>query len=99
MGSRSVAMNDLMAIGAIDSAQDENYEVPKDLSVIGFDNREFTRFSKPKLTTVELPLKQMGNLAAEYLQCLIEGKDCDKNRAKLECSIIQRESTAYKKDD
>lgn len=60
-----VAMNDLMAIGAMDAIRDANLCVPEDISVVGFDNREASEFVYPKLTTAAIDLKAIGYTAAE----------------------------------
>jgi len=60
-----LAMNDLMAVGAMDAIRDSNLKVPDDISVVGFDNREVSEFVYPKLTTVEIDLKAIGYAAAQ----------------------------------
>jgi len=59
------AMNDLMAVGAMDAIRDAGLCVPDDISVIGFDNREISSLVRPKLTTVEIDLKGIGFAAAQ----------------------------------
>ena len=59
-----LAMNDLMAIGAMDAIRAAGLRVPEDISVVGFDNREVSDFVFPKLTTVEIDLKAIGFAAA-----------------------------------
>jgi len=60
-----LAMNDLMAVGAMDAIRESNLKVPDDISVVGFDNREVSNFVFPKLTTVEIDLKAIGYTAAK----------------------------------
>lgn len=59
------AMNDLMAVGAMDAIRDAGLRIPDDISVIGFDNREIASFVRPKLTTIEIDLKKIGLASAE----------------------------------
>ena len=59
------AMNDLMAVGAMDAIRDAGLCVPDDISVIGFDNREISSLVRPKLTTAEIDLKGIGFAAAQ----------------------------------
>lgn len=61
------AANDLMALGAICAIQDAGLHVPQDIAVVGYDNREFTRIVRPKITTVSMPVYEMGRTAAELL--------------------------------
>ena len=67
------AMNDLMAIGAMDAIRDAGLRVPEDISVIGFDNREVSSFVWPKLTTVEIDLKNIGFAAAQMATAQLDG--------------------------
>jgi LacI family transcriptional regulator len=66
-----IAMNDLMAIGAMDAIRDANLRVPQDISVVGFDNREVSEFVYPKLSTVEIDLEEIGRKATELTNKLL----------------------------
>ena len=58
------AMNDLMATGFMDAALNDGVRIPEDVSVIGFDNRQECRFTRPRLTTIVIcPLERMENAA------------------------------------
>lgn len=61
------ATNDLMALGFIQQAQDNDVSIPGDLSIIGFDNISISRLISPQLTTVNNPKHRMGALAAYRL--------------------------------
>jgi LacI family transcriptional regulator len=56
--------NDAMAIGAISTLEDNGYRVPADISVIGFDDVLLSRYSRPKLTTLNYPIETMAKQAA-----------------------------------
>ena len=67
--------NDLMAFGALRAAGELNKSVPKDLGVAGFDHVPhipYATFMHPELTTVEVPIRQLGREAATLL---IDEKD------------------------
>jgi len=68
-----LAMNDLMAAGAMDAIRESNLKVPDDISVVGFDNREVSNFVFPKLTTVEIDLKAIGYTAAQMATQILNG--------------------------
>lgn len=85
-------MNDIMAGGVIDAAKELKLEVPKDVSIIGFDNRECSFFYTPRLTTVALPLEEMGKEAAKALIQLIGKKKMNHQILKLQCKLIERNS-------
>lgn len=62
-----VCANDEMASGAMTYARDHDLELPKDLSVVGFDNVIFARHIYPQLTTVDNPVYEMGMMAANMV--------------------------------
>jgi len=55
--------NDIIAIGAIKALQERGIRVPEDISIIGFDDMNYSRVSTPKLTTVKVFQQEMGELA------------------------------------
>jgi LacI family transcriptional regulator len=86
------AANDLMAAGAIYAIQDAGLSVPEDIAVIGYDNRDFTRIFRPRLTTVSLPVYEMGRMAAQLMQKqLVEGQESIKEE-KVKGQLFIRES-------
>ena len=62
-----IASNDEMAIGAIQALKETGRETPRDVAVIGFDNRLEGAANVPPLTTVEIPLFDMGRRALEEM--------------------------------
>ena len=67
-----VAVNDVMAIGAIDAAREHGLHVPNDLSVVGFDGVGAARFAAYDLTTIEQPITRMTRAAVEMVLERIE---------------------------
>lgn len=65
------ATNDVMAIGFIQSATERKIVIPRDYSIIGFDNSTISTFSSPALTTIDHPKSLMGVLAAWDLLVLM----------------------------
>lgn len=86
-------ISDMMAIGAIRSAMEENLRVPEDLAVCGFDNIYFSRMFKPTLTTVSQPMYDLGCMAMEVLTNIIEDKGTETMHYIMEHELIIREST------
>ncbi|MBU3020843.1 LacI family DNA-binding transcriptional regulator [Aestuariibacter sp. A3R04] len=62
-----VCANDEMASGAMTAAREAGRDIPDSLSVIGFDNVLFSRYLFPKLTTINNPIKAMGEMAAHWV--------------------------------
>ena len=89
-----VAMSDTLAMGAILALHHENISVPKDFSVVGFDDLPFAQYMIPPLTTVQQPIYQKGKRAASLLVKQIENNNDGVVHENLEPNLIIRESTA-----
>lgn len=86
------ASNDLMAIGAMDAIRAAGLSVPQDISVVGFDDIAQAAYTHPKLTTVRLPLDQMGRTAVKLLLEHIANPEQESRHITLNTEIIVRES-------
>ncbi|MGI5967129.1 LacI family DNA-binding transcriptional regulator [Anaerotruncus rubiinfantis] len=85
--------NDLLALGAMRALGDMGFRIPQDVSIIGFDNTEISRFTTPPLSTVAASVEKLSNLAIDNLVALVEGKECLRQNLKLEeFEVIVRES-------
>jgi LacI family transcriptional regulator len=62
-----LASNDLMAFGAIQAARDLGLSVPGDLAMVGFDNIQLSSYFYPTLTTVEIPMYNLGTAAMKMI--------------------------------
>ena len=69
------SLNDDMAIGVMQAARERGLELPRDLSVVGFDDLPMASRVWPNLTSVRLPIRDMGRMAAEKLLAPIRGVD------------------------
>ncbi|MEQ9454157.1 MAG: LacI family DNA-binding transcriptional regulator [Phycisphaeraceae bacterium] len=85
--------NDKMAMGAMHYLHRSGRSVPEDVSVVGFDNLYASQFLNPPLTTVHLPLYDLGDLACERLIQRIRGLREPVSEL-LPTHLILRESTA-----
>lgn len=61
------AANDMMALGCYRAAEKAGLRIPDDIAVCGFDNVAITQFLFPRLTTIDVPVLEMGRSAAELL--------------------------------
>ncbi len=88
------ALNDLMAIGAINAAQDRNICVPEEIAVIGFDNIPAATFIRPTLTTVAQYPIEIGQILSTALFERIEEQETGGRRVfMVPCHLIERQST------
>lgn len=87
-------MNDQMAIAAMKGFHEHGIRVPEDISIIGFDDTNVSKYCIPTLTTISQPAEKMGEKAAEVLFQLIEGKPPETEEYILPYEFIIRESTA-----
>jgi DNA-binding LacI/PurR family transcriptional regulator len=89
------AANDLMAAGAIRELTERGISVPKDMSVIGFDDAPLAEMISPSLTTMRQPLQEMAHAAVSLLLSRVTGTDgAMPTRRVLPTSLVIRESTA-----
>ncbi len=86
------AGNDLMAVGAMYAIFDAGLRVPQDVAIVGYDNREIARLFRPSLTTVTLPLYEMGKASAQLLLDLMDGDEAPAQEIRIRGRLIIRES-------
>ena len=84
--------NDLMAAGVYDYLNEKGKKPGKDYAVAGFDNREMSAYLNPSLTTMEIPLEEIGRESAAVLLKKIGGTKIKTNDIKIPCRLIERDS-------
>ena len=92
-----LAGNDLSAIGTIKALELAGYNVPDDMSVIGFDDIEVLQYFTPGLTTVHNPIAKQGAVAVEHLLELISEKEQGKS-CQLQGELVFRHSASIPKE-
>lgn len=88
-----VCGNDMQALGVYDAAFALGLEVPRDLSVVGFDDAPSASWARPPLTTIHQPLQEMAEEATRLALRLRAG-DVDNTRLELATTLVERGSTA-----
>ena len=86
------ACNDLMAVGALNACKKLNLDVPKDLSIIGYDNISLSKFVEPKLTTMDQNMFLLGTNAAILLIEKIECENKYSKRIILNNFLVERDT-------
>jgi LacI family transcriptional regulator len=93
--------NDYIAAGAINRLSGMGYKIPDDIRIIGFDDRDFSRFWHIPISTFEQPLEEMGFLGISALRCAISSPSAPPESQILQSKLIVRTSTigqrAYKR--
>jgi DNA-binding LacI/PurR family transcriptional regulator len=88
-----VCASDPMALGAIRAAKRAGLAVPRDVSVVGFDDSAFMSCTEPPLTTVRQPIEAMGRAAVDLLAGLIAGNEVVPDELLFEPELVVRGST------
>jgi LacI family transcriptional regulator len=92
------ASNDDMAAAAVAVAHRRHLDVPRDLTVCGFDDSDFARSIWPELTTIHQPIADMSRAAVELLVSSIKarrsGKDAPGGEALFDFTLVQRDSAS-----
>lgn len=89
-----VASSDQMSLAALHVARDQGLEVPRDLSVVSFDDTPIVKFGAPPLTAIRQPIAAMTACAADRLIRAANGETPPLDAAVLPFDLIVRESTA-----
>ncbi len=89
-GACVFAVNDVMALGAIAALRDAGLRTPRDVQVAGFDDIPTLRDHEPGLTTVALPLQEMGRRAIEMALAADTG---EQSVTRVSGRVVMREST------
>lgn len=84
--------NDEIAIGLIHGAQDSNLRVPEDIEVISFENSKLARMVRPQLTSVVLPLYDIGAVSMRLLTKFMNKEKIDEQTVVLPYRIEERDS-------
>lgn len=94
-----VATEDLIACGIIKSCQAGGMLIPRDLSVIGFDNSMPSRLISPALTTVGQDVRQKAQMTVDMLMEAIADSSKRNRHVMLDVSLVERQSVACRKED
>jgi DNA-binding LacI/PurR family transcriptional regulator len=85
--------NDMTALGVLCEAARRGFQVPRDLSVVGFDDLFFAPLLNPPLTTVHQPRKEIGRAGVKLLLAVMQGKLAEKTM-RIKGKLVVRGSTA-----
>jgi DNA-binding LacI/PurR family transcriptional regulator len=89
-----LAAGDSLAVGAMMGVQKAGYRVPGDVSVLGMDDLPQAAFQSPPLTTMHIPMREIGAASLELLLHDLGGLHLPPRRVELACHLVERQSTA-----
>jgi LacI family repressor for deo operon, udp, cdd, tsx, nupC, and nupG len=89
-----LCVNDATALGVIIALNARRYDLPRQFSIMGFDDISFSSFVTPSLTTMKQPRLRIGEVAMDMLLGLLEGTRPDRSEVLLRSELIVRNSVA-----
>lgn len=89
-------MSDIMAVGAAKAILDTGIKIGEDISLVGFDGMDISKYYNPGITTMKQPKKEMAEKAANLLLDLIKN-NCKNQHIILSTKLIERESSKKRK--
>ena len=84
-------LSDIMAIGAAKAIIDSKLSIPEDISIVGFDGMDESKYYNPSITTVKQPKTLMAKMSINLLMSLIKGETENKHIL-LDTKLIERDS-------
>lgn len=94
LGAGVLAANDEIAWGIMQAAQEAGIEVPRQFKVVGFDDTRLSTLVRPRLSTVRVPLAELGSSAIDLLVRRIEDPAAPPSTVRLSTSLVIRESSS-----
>lgn len=88
------AVSDKTAFGALEAAKEEGIRIPEEMSIIGFDDVAESSYTRPPLTTVHIPKRELGILTMQRLAELLSGQEIPPAKTLVYTHLVLRESTA-----
>lgn len=84
-------ISDFMAIGVAKAITDSGLKIGEDISIVGFDGMDVSKFYNPGITTMKQPKEEIANISVDLLFDLMEG-NCKNQHIQLDTELIERES-------
>ncbi|MFB6466380.1 LacI family DNA-binding transcriptional regulator [Cytobacillus sp. Hz8] len=89
--------NEDMAVGAINAIFAKGLNVPKDISIIGFDDIASSRYTNPSITTVKKNIEKISQIGAEKILKMVENQEVMEEKIFVETKLIFRKSVSERK--
>lgn len=89
-----VAGNDMFALGVQRAVKERGFRVPEQTSILGYGDHPFAAYVEPALSTIQIPVAQIGQLAVERVVARIADPAGKKQSTLLRPTLLQRDSTS-----
>lgn len=89
----AIGVRDSIAVSFMNIAMNNGVDVPKNLSIAGFQNTKYALLSRPNLTSIDVPVYDIGAVSMRLLTKLMGSKDIDNIRIILPHYIVKRQTT------
>ncbi|OON42191.1 cytochrome-c peroxidase [Izhakiella australiensis] len=86
------AASDYLVLGLLDGLRERGLEAPQAMSLVGFDDASYADFTKPRISTIRQPAREMGHRAVNILLDLLDGKAPAQPETRLPVTWIGRDS-------
>lgn len=93
-GAGVLAGNDEIAVGIMQAAEDAGLSIPGDVRLVGFDDTRLAALVRPRLSTVRVPMADVGAAAVRALVRRLEDRDSDVEAVHLQTHLVVRESSS-----
>lgn len=87
-----IASNDLMAFGVMKAVQKRGLTIPHDVSLVGYDDIAAAQMATPPLSSVRLPMSEIGAKVGQYIVDLLEGTSPEPRQVTFSLEVVMRES-------
>lgn len=91
-------MNDWMAMGALKECKSRGLTVGRDIEITGFDDIEFCEYVEPRLSSIRVPLEEIGRVAVKKAIKLNQKEQDEGRHVELPCTFVERESFVRKSE-
>ncbi|MED4014467.1 LacI family DNA-binding transcriptional regulator [Sutcliffiella cohnii] len=91
--SAVLCFSDVVSLGLIRGLQSNGYQVPDDISVVGFDDLYFTQYTTPTITTIQQDIVEKGRVAVDLIIKQLNNEPIQSKKTVLNTKLIEREST------
>ena len=84
--------SDAILIGASAALRQRGFQIPADISLVGFDDIAWSKYADPGITTVHLPAEAIGNQACAMLLQILKGNEPEQKKLVLPTELVIRDS-------